>query len=82
MESIKLQTHVGQDGILNLRIPVGVRQTDVEVVVVLQKVLPEAAGREAPAREWPPGFFEQTFGSFRDEPLERGEQGEYETRGE
>ena len=31
---------------------------------------------------WPPGFFEKTFGSFRDEPLERPEQGEYEQREE
>jgi hypothetical protein len=34
------------------------------------------------AVSWPPGYFEQTYGSFRDAPLERGEQGEFETREE
>lgn len=29
---------------------------------------------------WPPGYFEQTYGSFKDEPLERGSQGEYPVR--
>ncbi len=29
---------------------------------------------------WPPGYFEETYGSFRDEPLERGPQGEYPVR--
>lgn len=74
MESIKLQTHVGRDGILNLRIPVGLREADVEVVVVLQGLSPPGPG--ADARGWPQGFFEQTFGCFRAEPLEWGEQGE------
>lgn len=31
---------------------------------------------------WPPGYFEQTYGSLKDEPLERGPQGEYEVREE
>lgn len=31
---------------------------------------------------WPPGYFEQTYGSLRDEPLERGPQGVFETREE
>jgi hypothetical protein len=30
--------------------------------------------------EWPPDYFNQTFGSLRDDPLERPEQGEYEVR--
>ena len=25
--------------------------------------------------DWPPGYFRQTFGAFRDDPLERPEQG-------
>ena len=31
---------------------------------------------------WPPGYFEQTYGSLRDVPLERPTQDEYETREE
>lgn len=29
---------------------------------------------------WPPGFFEETYGSLRDEPLERLPQGEFDER--
>lgn len=29
---------------------------------------------------WPPGFFERTFGSLKDIPIDRAPQGEYETR--
>jgi hypothetical protein len=38
--------------------------------------------KEAEALGWPPGYFEQTYGAFRDEPLERGPQGEYPVREE
>ena len=31
---------------------------------------------------WPPGFFEETYGSFSDQPLVREPQGEYEVREE
>lgn len=37
--------------------------------------LPEAPG-------WPPGFFERTYGSLADDPIERPPQGEYEERDE
>ena len=48
--------------------------TPVEVVVR------DTAATEA--KGWPAGFFEETFGSFSDEPLVRDEQGAYEIRDE
>lgn len=81
MQSIKLQSHVGSDGILKLEIPVGLTDADLEVLVVVQPLLvsspatPEELG-------WPPGFFEETFGSLKETPLVRESQGEYETRDE
>ena len=33
-------------------------------------------------RSWPPGFFEQTFGSLRDEPMVREPEGDFEVRDE
>jgi hypothetical protein len=30
--------------------------------------------------EWPPGYFEQTFGALAADPLTREPQGEYEER--
>ncbi|MBD6619696.1 hypothetical protein FNW02_28735 [Komarekiella sp. 'clone 1'] len=38
-----------------------------------QQKTPEGLG-------WPPGFFEDVIGGWVGEPLERLEQGEYETR--
>ena len=69
MQSIKLHSHVGEDGILQLEVPVGLTNMDLEVTVtvapVQQKtVTPEELG-------WPPGFFERTAGCLQDEPLVR-----------
>lgn len=77
MQSIHLKSHVGSDGVLNLRVPLAVAETDVDVVVVVQ---PCSAESQAPTNGWLPGFFEQTYGSFREHPLERGEQGDFEVR--
>jgi hypothetical protein len=38
MESIKVRQRVGQDGILYLENPVGLREQDVEVMVIYQPV--------------------------------------------
>lgn len=39
MQSIKLNTYVGDDGMLQLQIPVGVTNTEMEVVVIYQPIL-------------------------------------------
>ena len=78
MQSVKLQSHVGEDGILRLELPLDIANTDVELLIVFQPILLE---QEPPERlGWPPDFFEKTFGSFTDEPLERPPQGEFEIR--
>ena len=77
METITLHSRVGADGLLRLQVPVNLTNTDLEVVLIVQPVAP--AGQEL---GWPPGFFERTYGSFRDQPLVREAQGEYETRDE
>lgn len=77
METITLHSRVGADGLLKLQVPVKLTNTDLEVVLIVQPVA--SAGSEL---GWPPGFFEQTYGSFRDQPLVREAQGEYEIRDE
>jgi hypothetical protein len=84
MISVKTNAHVGPDGTLAVRVPTPLRETDVEVVLVVQS-LPAANGA-APATStpeepgWPVGFFERTFGALRDDPLERLPQGEPDER--
>lgn len=64
--------------------PTPLRETDVEVMVIVQ---PLPAFEGLPAVEatpeslgWPPGFFKETFGAWKGEPSERLPQGEYEQR--
>jgi len=85
MISVKTNAYVGLDGTLTVEVPTPLRETDVEVVLVVQPV----PAREPPHSTtaltpeelgWPPGFFERTFGSLRDDPLQRLPQGEYEER--
>jgi hypothetical protein len=73
MDSIKIRSHVGKDGILHLDIPVEMPNTEIEVTVTIQRVTPQQRG-------WMPGFFEEVIGGWVGEPLERPEQGEYEIR--
>jgi len=77
LHSITLQSHVGSDGVLKLQVPVGIKDVDLEVVLIVQ---PLSNSTERARQPWPAGFFEQTFGSLRDMPLVREPQGEYEQR--
>lgn len=78
METIKVKTHVGSDGVLKLEVPVGMSDRDLEVLVVVQPLETEAADELG----WPIGYFEETYGSLADDPIERGPQGEHEIRDE
>lgn len=68
MQSITVQSHVGEDGILRLQIPVGVKDADLRVTINFQ--LPELNDATKSPEElgWPPGFFEETFGCLKDFP--------------
>ena len=81
MQSIKLQSHVGADGILKLEIPLGLTNANLEVLVVIQPLI-SPASTSPEDLGWPPGFFEETFGSLKNAPLVRESQGEYEIRDE
>ena len=77
MQSIKLTKRVGEDGILHLDIPLGMKDKEVEVMVIYQSIettqTPSDLG-------YPPGFFEQTAGCLADDPIQRYPQGEFEER--
>jgi len=83
MESIKLQSHVGDDGVLHIQIPVGFKNEDLEVMVIFQ---PLKSGNShlttLKSKGWQPGFFEEVIGSWEGEPLERPEQLPFNVREE
>ncbi|MGI2906821.1 hypothetical protein [Tolypothrix sp. VBCCA 56010] len=80
MQSIKLKKRIGADGILHLEIPVGITDKEVEIMVIYQPLETQTQPKTPQQRGWMPGFFEEVIGGWVGEPLERAEQGEYETR--
>lgn len=74
MESVKLKTHVGKDGLLQIQLPVEIADQDVEVLVIYQPVA------TTQKRTWSPGFFERTFGAWQGELLVREPQGDLPER--
>jgi hypothetical protein len=67
MDSLKLKTHVGSDGLLKLELQTGITDRDLEVLIVMQPLETEPVD----ALGWPIGFFERTYGALADDPIER-----------
>ena len=78
MKSIQLTSHVGKDGILALRMPVDIKDQEVDVVVVIHPRSPVEPVRAS--KGWPAGFVSQTAGAWQGAPLVRPSQGELEER--
>jgi hypothetical protein len=76
METIKLTSRTDSTGKLHLELPTSLADQNVEVVVVVQPTNDEPRD----ALGWPVGYFEETYGIFADDPIERGDQGTFETR--
>ncbi|MFS0520013.1 hypothetical protein ACEYW6_35715 [Nostoc sp. UIC 10607] len=69
MQSIKLRSYVGFDGILHLEILVEIRDKEIEVIVTYQQLEPSAPPKTPEELGWPAEFFEQTYGSCQDDPI-------------
>jgi hypothetical protein len=80
MHSITLHSHVGEDGILQISVPIGMIDVDLEVMVIVQPIVKTESAKTPEELGWPPGFFERTAGAWQGEPFTRGEQGEYPER--
>ncbi|MBW4522334.1 MAG: hypothetical protein KME16_21990 [Scytolyngbya sp. HA4215-MV1] len=81
MKSVSFRSHVGADGILNLQVPIGITNTELEVMVIIQPFAKPEIEKPEHTR-WMAGFFDEVIGSWEGEPLVRSEQGEYEMREE
>ena len=76
---VKLESKVGSDGVLNLRVPLGVGEAGTDVLVTIQ---PAEAARGSSGQDhadWHQ-FVEETYGSCAGLGLERHDQGAFETR--
>ena len=61
METVKLTTHIGPDGILKLETPVSLRSTDADVLVVI-------VPRKPITREEWESFLEKAYASLPHDP--------------
>ncbi len=86
MESIKLKSRIGDDGILRIQVPDNLKNKNFEILVVFQPIIsPEdqseaTQGTTPESLGWNPGFFENVIGSWAGEPLERPPQAPFEIR--
>lgn len=82
MGVIRLTATAGPDGVLRLEVPTGSAGGEFEVQVAVTPRPAAGAAKPKTPEElgWPPGYFEQTFGSIDDEAFRRYPQGEFEKR--
>jgi hypothetical protein len=76
MKTIRLTSHVGNDGILSLPLPDEMKGQNLEILVVLQPIKKSSINENG----WPLDFFEKTYGATAHDPIERPPQGEFEIR--
>ena len=77
MKTVELQSEVGKDGVLSLRIPLGSHEAGHRVKVTIE---PISNGSDKDTQEEWHKFIEETYGSCAGLGLERPDQGEYESR--
>ena len=77
MTSIELKARVGADGVLALKVPVGLAEADREVCVTVRPA--EQAPASHDLASWR-RFIDEKAGAWNGEALERPPQGEYEAR--
>jgi hypothetical protein len=79
MVSFSVKTRLMANGTLQMAIPTGLPEADVDVLVVVRHVAPCSTGSAAPV-SWPEGFFDKTFGCLAEDPLVREPQVQHEAR--
>jgi hypothetical protein len=79
MASFSLKTRVKPDGTLQVAIPTGLPEADVDVLVVVRP-LHASNEKGAAAGAWPEGFFDRTFGCLAEDPMVRERQLQHEVR--
>jgi hypothetical protein len=83
MQTIRLRSHVGKDGILHIDIPVNISETELEVTVIVNPVSSRSDNSEIKdfrKLDWHE-FIERTAGALADdESFFRHPQGEIDIR--
>ena len=80
MKSIKINSHVGSDGLIQLNIPTDIKDADLEIELTIKNIA--SIDKENIQQEWSSDFFAKTAGAWKGKALERESQGEYDDRKE
>ncbi len=78
METITINSHVGQDGILHLDIPVNISNADLTVTISVKPSDNSLQENKPKRKGWPANFFEETSGCLKDTPLVIDSEGVFE----
>lgn len=76
MKTERIVERTGKDGVLHVSVPLGTPDAEYEIVLVVQPQQKKPVGSTPEELGWPPGYFEQTFGSITDETFVRPPQGD------
>jgi hypothetical protein len=76
MQMIRSLEKTDKNGTLQLRIALGKPDAEYEIVVIVQPKLAAVETATSEQRGWPPGYFENTYGSIDDDTFFRHPQGE------
>jgi hypothetical protein len=80
MKTIQIQSEVGKDGVLNLRVPMSSEDAAKPVLVTIAPIR-DGNGAPRDETEWH-RFVDETYGSCAGLGFERPDQGEFEERDE
>lgn len=69
MQTMTLKIRTDKNGVARLEIPTDVAEQDLEIVVVMQAINHEPVD----AMGYPIGYFDETYGSMADDPIERNQ---------
>lgn len=69
MQTLTLKARAGKDGVVRLEIPTNISDQEIEIVLVMQPLQTEPLDEMG----YPLGYFEETYGMFADDPIERSQ---------
>jgi hypothetical protein len=69
MQTLTFKARIGKDGLVRLEIPTDIPDQDIEIVLVMQAIAEEPVDEMG----YPIGYFEETYGMFADDPIERNQ---------
>lgn len=66
-QSLRIESRVGKDGVLTLRVPLAASDANAEVIVTIQPKVRSSGA--ASGSGWPSGYFNQTYGCLANDPM-------------